>query len=54
MINWFNANLASSPKEFDARRAIFCFKSSAEESIRKIWDLVHVLREHGYHVEVHK
>ncbi len=51
---WFNANLPTPPKKFDSRRAIFWFKSSAEESIRKVWELVHVLREHGYHVEVHK
>lgn len=54
MLNWFNANLESPPKTFDARRAIFWFKSSAEDNIRKIWDLVYLLREHGYYVEVHK
>lgn len=54
IIIWFNANLPSPPKKFDARRAIFWFKSSAEENIRRIWDLAHVLREHGHHVEVHK
>jgi len=30
------------------------FKSNAEESMRHIWELVHFLRLHGHHVEVHK
>ena len=54
MIIWFNANLPTSPNKVDARRAIFWFKSSAKENIRKVWELVHALREHGHHVEVHK
>jgi len=51
---WFNANLTSPPKSFNAGRAIFWFKSSAEENIRNIWELVHLLRQHGHFVEVHK
>ena len=54
MIIWFNANLPTPPKKFDSRRAIFWFKSSAQENIRTVWELAHVLREHGHHVEVHK
>jgi hypothetical protein len=54
MIIWFNVNLPTPPKKFDSRRAIFWFKSSAEETIRTVWELVHMLREHGHHVEVHK
>jgi hypothetical protein len=54
MIIWFNVNLPTPPKKFDSRRAIFWFKSSAEEIIRTVWELVHMLREHGHHVEVHK
>jgi len=54
MIIWFNANLPTPPKKFDSRRAIFWFKSSAEQNIRKVWELVHMLREHGHDVEVHK
>ena len=54
ILNWFNANLPTPPKHFDADRAIFWFKSSAEESIQKIWELVYVLRHHGHHVEIHK
>jgi hypothetical protein len=51
---WFNKNLPYPPKNFSANRAIFWFKSGANESIGKIWDLVHLLRLHEYHVEVHK
>jgi hypothetical protein len=51
---WFNANLPTPPKKFDSRRAIFWFKSSAEQNIRKVRELVYVLREHGHHVEVYK
>jgi hypothetical protein len=54
MLNWFNANLKSPPKKFHARRAIFWFKSNAEDNIRKIWALIHLLREHGHYIEVHK
>jgi hypothetical protein len=54
ILNWFNANLPSPPKQFRAGRAIFWFKSSASESIHKIWELVYMLRHHGCHVEIHK
>lgn len=51
---WFNKNLPTPPDRFSAKRAIFWFKSSSEESIRHVWELVHALRFHGYQVEVHK
>jgi hypothetical protein len=54
ILNWFNAHLPHPPRSFDADRAIFWFKSSAKANITKIWELVDVLREHSYHVEVHK
>jgi hypothetical protein len=54
ILDWFNAHLPHPPKSFTAGRAIFWFKSSAEESIRKVWELVHVLRLHEHYVEVHK
>jgi hypothetical protein len=47
-------NLPPPPKNFSANRAIFWFKSDAKESIGRIWDLVHLLRLHGYHIEVQK
>ena len=53
-LDWFNSKLPHPPKGFDADRAIFWFKSSATESIRQIWELVFLLREHSCHVEVHK
>jgi hypothetical protein len=50
---WFNKNLPS-PESFSADRAIFWFKSAADESIKRVWDLVHILRAHECHVVVHK
>jgi hypothetical protein len=51
---WFSKNLPAPPASFSANRAIFWFKSGAKESIGQIWELVHSLRLHGYHVEVYK
>jgi hypothetical protein len=50
----FNAHLPHPPKSFVAGRAIFWFKSTAAGNISQIWELVHLLRHHSYHVEVHK
>jgi hypothetical protein len=54
ILDWFNTYLPHPPKSFKAGRAIFWFKSNAEESISQIWELVYLLREYGHHVEVHK
>ncbi len=51
---WFNKNLPTPHDSFDRKRAIFWFKSSAEECIKQMWEMVHLLRLHGYHVEVQK
>ena len=51
---WFNKNLPNPPSNFSAARAVFWFKSTAKESIGKIWELVHLLRHYGYQVEVYK
>jgi hypothetical protein len=51
---WFNKNLPTPPDKFSADRAIFWFKGRSKDSISHIWELVHALRLHGYHVEVHK
>jgi hypothetical protein len=49
---WFNINLPS-PKGV-ARRAIFWFKSEAEDCISRIWELAYLLEYHGYLVEMQK
>jgi hypothetical protein len=54
ILNWFNAHLPTPPKTFSKRRAIFWFKSTAEESIGQIWELVYLLRQQGFHLEVQK
>lgn len=51
---WFNKNLPRPPDSFSADRAIFWFKSTADQSIKRVWDLVHILRAKGCHVVVHK
>ncbi len=51
---WFQKNLPTPPKRLSTGRAVFWFKSSADESIRQVWELVHALRQHGYYVEVQK
>jgi protein gp37 len=53
IMDWFTAHLPS-PKSFVTGRAIFWFKSTATESISKIWELVYMLRQHSYHIEVHR
>jgi hypothetical protein len=54
LLDWFNQNLPAPPKKFYASRAVFWFKSTAHESISRVWQLVHLLRFHGYHVTVYK
>ena len=54
ILDWFNEHLPHPPDRFSTGRAVFWFKSSAQDSIRQVWDLVHLLRQHGHHVEVHK
>ena len=50
---WFNQHLPS-PRSMVASRAIFWFKSSADECINRVWELAHLLRYHGYLVDVQK
>jgi hypothetical protein len=50
---WFNKHLPS-PRRMVASRAIFWFKSSADECINRVWELAHLLRYHGYLVDVQK
>ena len=51
---WFNKHLPSPRGSFDKKRAIFWFKSSADECLKQMWEMVHLLRSHGYLVEVQK
>jgi hypothetical protein len=54
ILDWFEKYLPHPSKNFSANRAIFWFWSNADESIKRIWELVHLLRLHGYYVEVYK
>jgi hypothetical protein len=54
---WFNENLPK-PNIANFRnrsyRAIFWFKSEAEDCISRIWELAHLLEYHGYLIEMQK
>ena len=55
-LKWFNSELTV-PKELKepgTERAISWFLATAEKPIRKMWDLVHIMRNHGYHIELLK
>jgi hypothetical protein len=54
LLDWFSENLPNPPDDFYASRAIFWFKSTAHETIARIWELVYLLRLYGYHIEVYK
>jgi hypothetical protein len=49
---WLNKNLPS--PRVQRARAIFWFKSEANECIDRMWNLVNLLRFHGYLVEIQK
>jgi hypothetical protein len=54
ILDWFNKNLPHPPEDFYECRAIFWFRSSAKDSIKQIWELIEMLRQHNHYVEVHK
>jgi hypothetical protein len=52
ILDWYKAHLPTPPDSFVASRAIFWFRAEAGENIRRIWELVTLLRAHGRHVNV--
>ena len=54
LMDWFEKNLPNPPDDFYASRAIFWFRSDAKENIDRIWEVILILRENGYHVNVLK
>ncbi len=54
MLDWYKANLPVPPKNFKASRAIFWFRTSAEENIRRMWELVAILRAYNHPVNVYR
>jgi len=54
ILDWFNENLPAPPENFYASRAIFWFQPNARDCLDRVWDMVHLLRQHGYHVVVYK
>ena len=57
ILNWFDKNLPEPDiSNFRNRsyRAIFWFKSEAEDCISRIWEMAHLLEYHGYSIEMQK
>jgi hypothetical protein len=54
ILNWFSKNLPTPPESFNAGRAIFWFQPNARDCLDRVWDMVELLRQHGYHVTVYK
>jgi hypothetical protein len=54
VIVWFEQHLPPPDRSKIEPMAIFWFKSSASKFIKQLWELVQVLKEHGYHVETLK
>lgn len=50
---WFDKHLPS-PRGMVASRAIFWFKPGADGCVSRVWELAHLLRYHGYLVDVQK
>jgi len=53
-LDWFNEHLPHPPEKFKVGRAVFWFREDAVECISRIWDMVHLLRQHGHHITVQK
>jgi hypothetical protein len=51
---WFEEHLPLPDRSKLEPRAIFWFKSSADQMVKKPWGLVEILRDHGLHVELIK
>jgi hypothetical protein len=53
-LDWFEENLPAPPEDFRASRAIFWFQPNAHDCLDRVWDMIDLLRRHGYHVTVYK
>jgi len=54
ILTWFEEHLPLPDRTKLDPGAIFWFKTGANRQIGRIWDLVGLLRDHGYHVELIK
>ena len=56
LIEWFEKNLPIPRHPYAKGRAIFWYQSSAHsrclECVRRMWEIVNILRSHGYAVEL--
>ncbi len=49
---WFNRHLPVPVLEREHHRALFWFRENCRDMVRRLWDVVYVLRDHGIHVEL--
>ena len=49
---WFNRHLPVPKLDREHHRALFWFRGSCADMVRRLWDLVFVLRDHDVHVEL--
>jgi hypothetical protein len=54
LLDWFGKHLPTPPDDFEASRAIFWFRSGDKDCIRRVWEMVEMLRRYGHHVEMLK
>lgn len=53
-LDWFNAHLRVPCLESNCRRAVFWFRTDAQDVVARAWDLVAILREFGVAVELRR
>jgi hypothetical protein len=54
ILDWFEVNLPAPPENFYASRAVFWFQPNARDCLDRVWEMIEMLRLHGYHITVYK
>lgn len=52
LLRWFETHLTVPNHPYVKGRAVFWYKSSALECIKRMWELTNILRSHGFAVEL--
>ncbi len=52
LMDWFEKYLPIPRHPYVNGRAIFWYRSSAQECIKRMWELANILRSHGYAIEL--
>ena len=51
IIDWFKKNLPAPNQPNVQGRAIFWYKNTAQEHIKRMWQLANILQSHGYAIQ---